>query len=114
MDFIFIIVYFLTMILCGAVVYFFLLHIYFMCTNKTTIEYKEKLDNGKKNIPNIYDNGVWHAVYDVMGNPLLWLVPIRQESKHNGYSYDINKEVYNKLMLENSNRARRHSFGRSI
>ena len=94
----FCIFYFLLMILTTSLVYFFLLHLYLMSNNVTTIEYKEKLkDEISKNI---YFKSFCNGISSVMGFCLLWLLPIEHRPMYNGYSFEINKDIYNKILLD--------------
>jgi len=64
----------------------------------TTIEYKEKLLSKTDN--NYYFKTSWDSLVNVLGCCLLWLLPIRHEPLNDGYSFEINKDIYNKILVE--------------
>ena len=76
-----------------------------MCYNLTTVEHKEKsLGNDAKNFFNL---GVYGNLYQTLGNPLIWLLPIcilitnlASQDEYSGYKHEINEVTY-KLFLKN-------------
>jgi hypothetical protein len=75
-----------------------------MCYNLTTVEHKEKsMGNDSKNFFNL---GICKNLYQTLGHPLLWLLPISNytnlgnQDDQSGYQFDANQETYN-LFLQN-------------
>jgi hypothetical protein len=75
-----------TYIIIGiCIVYFFYIHVCFIISNKTTIDYLEKQSSA-----NIYNVGIYRNVCQVFGPIALWLIPINYTyDKGNGYTFDI-------------------------
>jgi hypothetical protein len=86
-------------IMTVCMIYFLLIHIGFMITNKTTIDYLEK-EKFRKEKLNIFNVGVYANIRQVLGPFLLWLIPIGHGTEGNGYTFKVNKsylDINNKI-----------------
>ena len=70
-------------------------HVYYVCTNQTTIEaseHKDKsliMDTRLKSDENIYDLGLWRNVMSVFGHAWkYWLIPPQRQPRGNGHEFE--------------------------
>lgn len=56
------------------------------------VENKRKQKN--KYLENAFNLGTYKNIESIMGNFLLWFLPIESHQKCNGYSQEVNKEFF--------------------
>ena len=84
-----------------SLTYFFIFHVTLLMYNLTTIDYIEKgKDEISNTSTNIYFKGICESITEVMGNCCSIWLPIAVESQYKGYSFEIDKNLYNQILLE--------------
>jgi hypothetical protein len=92
---IYVVIYILIIIMTFYFTSFLYFHILVLIYNVSTIEHIEKNKEVIYKIENnIFYNGKCKNISATLGCFLLWLLPIAHKPLNDGYSFEVNKDIY--------------------